>query len=212
MKTRIGFLHTSPPAIAPLMQYYGRWAEEFEIVNLLDDGILDYFRAGDDAAAEGALRELLERACTKYGVKGAMVTCSSVSGAMLAALQARSAVPILKVDMPMAAEAMRLGGKIGIAYTFAPTLGPTTSLFGSEADLVPHWIAGAYDAVLAGRMEEHDRLVLEGLERLRAEGVEVIVLAQVSMARVLPGLRADFEVPVLSSLETSLRAMRAVLA
>jgi len=212
MKTRLAFLHTSPPAIAPLMQYYGREAQEFGIVNLLDDGILHHFRSGDEAAAESALGELLDRACASYGVKAALVTCSSVSRSMLESLQRRSPVPLLKVDVPMAEEAMRRGKRIGVAYTFAPTLGPTTALFESRAELHPLWIPGAYDALLAGNPEVHDRLMLEGLEKLRQLDTDVIVLAQVSMARVLPQLRRDFEVPVLSSLETSLRALREVLA
>jgi len=212
MKTRLAFLHTSPPAIAPLMQYYGREAPEYGIVNLLDDGILDHFRSGDEAAAESALGELLHRACASYGVKAALVTCSSVSQSMLESLRRRSPVPLLKVDVPMAEEAMRRGKRIGVAYTFAPTLSPTTALFDGRAELHPLWIQGAYDALLAGNPEEHDRLVLQGLETVREMGVEVIVLAQVSMARVLPQLREDFEVPVLSSLETSLRALRDTLA
>jgi len=212
MKTRLAFLHTSPPAIAPLMQYYGREAAEFGIVNLLDDGILDHFRSGDEAAAENALGELLDRAHGSYGVKAVLVTCSSVSAAMLASLQRRSPVPLLKVDVPMAEEAIRRGKRIGVAYTFAPTLGPTTSLFSGRAELRPLLIGGAYDALLASDPEAHDRLVLAGLETLRETGVEVIVLAQVSMARVVLQLRPDFGVPVLSSLETSLRAIREALA
>lgn len=211
MRQRIVFLHTSPPAIAPLIQHYGKEAPEFEIVNLLDDGVLDYFRRSDLAAAQAAIEELLRRGVEKYQAQAALLTCSSVSGEMLRALQAVSPVPLLKVDVPMAEAAMRRGGRIGIAYTFAPTLGPTTSLFGSGVELLPYWIAGAYDALLAGQADEHDRLLLAGLEVLREQGAEVIVLAQVSMARVLPRLRKDFGVPVWSSLETSLAAMKAAM-
>jgi len=211
MKHRVAFLHTSPPAIAPLMQFYSREAPEFEIVNLLDDGLLQHFREGESSAAESALLELVARVYTKYQVQAAMLTCSAVSAAMLRSLQQASPVPLLKVDVPMAAAAATLGRRIGVAYTFAPTLEPTTALFGSDVEVLPRLVTGAYEALLAGRMDEHDNLVLAGLETFLPHA-EVIVLAQVSMARVLPRLRADFPVPVLSSLETSLTALRKVFA
>ena len=39
-KTKIAFIHTSPAAIGPLMQFYGEAAPDLEITNLLDDGLL----------------------------------------------------------------------------------------------------------------------------------------------------------------------------
>ena len=50
-----------------------------------------------------------------------------------------------------------------------------------DSELIPE----AYDALLAGDTERHDRLLMAGVERLAARGAEVIVLAQVSMARIL---------------------------
>ena len=57
---------------------------------------------------------------------------------------------------------------------------------------------GAFDALLAGRNEEHDAIVDRALRELAAD-VDLIVLAQVSMGRVVdrPGVR--FDVPVLTS-------------
>ena len=83
---------------------------------------------------------------------------------------------------------------------------------GASIELVPHLVAGAFDALLNGRPAEHDALLLIGLNELAAQKVDVIVLAQVSMSRILPSIGARFKVPVLSSLETSLEAMRILLA
>ena len=42
MSHKLAFIHTSPAAIAPLMQFYG--AAGMEITNLLDDGLLRLLR------------------------------------------------------------------------------------------------------------------------------------------------------------------------
>ncbi|MBE7213441.1 MAG: Asp/Glu/hydantoin racemase, partial [Gluconacetobacter diazotrophicus] len=57
---------------------------------------------------------------------------------------------------------------------------------------------GAFDALLAERTGEHDALVAEHLRALATE-VELIVLAQASMARVADALGDAVPCPVLSS-------------
>ncbi len=46
MKRSVAFVHTSPAAVGPLMQFYAEAAPEFEITNLLDDGLLRLLAAG----------------------------------------------------------------------------------------------------------------------------------------------------------------------
>jgi aspartate/glutamate racemase len=53
--------------------------------------------------------------------------------------------------------------------------------------------------------------LLAAIEELAKRQVSVIVLAQVSMARILPRIDGRIKVPVLSSLHTSLDAIRAAL-
>jgi hypothetical protein len=57
---------------------------------------------------------------------------------------------------------------------------------------------GAFDALLAGRTEEHDEIVGRALRELARE-VDLIVLAQVSMGRVVDNPDTRFDVPVLTS-------------
>ena len=115
----------------------------------------------------------------------------------------------------MARRAVGMGKRIGVAVTFSPTgelarglLLDTAAELGREIDLDLEVLPDAYSALLAGDNDTHDRLLLAGIHKLAVRQVDVVVLAQVSMARVLARAAAAAPVPVLSSLETSLAAIR----
>jgi hypothetical protein len=218
-KRRVAFVHTSPAAVGPVAQFYKEAAPEFEVTNLLDDGLLRLLAGGRVAAVERRLADMIGAAAETYGAEAAMVTCSSVPLESVEKLAASAGLPVLKIDYPMARRAVRAGRLIGVAATFPPTLGPTGRLLaeaardaGTEIEIIEDVTPEAYEALLSGDAERHDRLLLEGIARLGAKGVSVVVLAQVSMARVLPAAEGRFRVPLLTSLHTSLEALRAALA
>jgi len=218
-KRRVAFVHTSPAAVGPVAQFYKEAAPEFEVTNLLDDGLLRLLAEGEVATVERRMADMIGAAADTYGAEAAMVTCSSVPLESVEKLAASAGLPVLKIDYPMARRAARAGRLIGVAATFPPTLGPTGRLLaeaareaGTEIEIVEDVTPDAYEALLSGDAERHDRLLLEGIARLEAKGVSVVVLAQVSMARVLPAAEGRFRVPLLTSLHTSLEALRAALA
>jgi Asp/Glu/hydantoin racemase len=113
-------------------------------------------------------------------------------------------VPVLRIDEPMADEAVRLGSRVGVLATLRTTLEPTAELVerrgreaGKQVEVVARVCDGAFEALQAGDRERHDELVREGLRSLAAQ-VDVVVLAQASMARVAE-TAPDVAVPVLSS-------------
>ncbi|MCP9494887.1 MAG: aspartate/glutamate racemase family protein [Pyrinomonadaceae bacterium MAG19_C2-C3] len=218
-KRKVAFVHTSPAAINPLMGFYSDAAPELEITNLLDDGILRLLSAKDSRAAQLRLADMLKAADETYEVELAMITCSSVSNETVKDLNDAFDLPVLKIDYPMARQAVKTGGRIGVAATFAPTLVPTSKLLNEAAaeagvtiELVPEVEPTAYEALLIGDTATHDRLLLSLIERLASRDVGTIVLAQVSMARITSQLDGRIEIPVLSSLQTSLEAVRETLA
>ena len=218
-KRKVAFIHTSPAAVGPLMQFYGGAAPELEITNLLDDGLLRLLAAGQHAVARKRLAEMIGAAVETYGAELAMITCSSVPKEMAESLGVGFDVPVLKIDYPMAREAVRAGRRVGVAATFPPTLVPTCKLLseaaaeaGTEIEIVEEVAPEAYTALLANDTATHDRLLLDSVERLEKRGVSAVVLAQVSMARVLPLVGQRVRVPVLTSLHTSLDAIRGALA
>ncbi len=63
----------------------------------------------------------------------------------------------------------------------------------------------AFDALIAGNAEEHDRLLKAEIEKAMGEN-DVVVLAQGSMARLVPSI--EQRVPVLSSPRSSVEALK----
>lgn len=215
----ISFLHTSPAAIPPLMQYYSEKAPELEITNQLDDGLLRFLARGNAQLAERRLGEMLAIARDLYEARAVMVTCSSVTMEIVTSLGQSAGIPLIKIDNPMAEEAVRAGRRLAVMATFPPTVRPTTDLLkeaarrsGVVVELEPVVLPDAYQALLAGNPERHDEILFNGISEAAQSGVDGIVLAQVSMARLLPKVEGEISVPVFSSLPSSLRRVRELLS
>jgi Asp/Glu/hydantoin racemase len=141
------------------------------------------------------------------------VTCSSTSPAVDAARQLVRQ-PILKIDDPMAADAVGAGGRIGLLCTAASTVAPSTALLqvhaaqrGTTVAIVPKVISEAYLALMAGDRARHDELVREGAIELSTD-VDVLVLAQASLAHLQRGLAAELPCRVLASPPMLMRALK----
>jgi Asp/Glu/hydantoin racemase len=127
--------------------------------------------------------------------------------------------PVLRIDEAMAERAIHTGSRVGVIATLSTTLDPTVNLIrdtaarlGRPVEVASHLCEGAFQAVISGDTATHDRAVTEGLKKLAGE-VDVIVLAQASMARVVDQLPAgELPVPVLSSPRLAMERARDVLA
>jgi Asp/Glu/hydantoin racemase len=139
------------------------------------------------------------------GADAVLVTCSSI-GPGVDAARPLFEFPILRIDEAMAERAVGVGRRIGVVATLSTTLAPTVALMrataarlGRDTDVVDRLCAGAFEAVLAGDTATHDKMVAGALADL-AQSVDVIVLAQASMARVVDQLPESARpVPILSS-------------
>jgi hypothetical protein len=140
------------------------------------------------------------------GAELVMITCSSIGGTAALAAE-RSGVRVLRVDAPMAAEAVRLaaGGTIAVLATLTSTLEPTAELVrasagvGAEPDIRAVLVEGAAAAKSAGDAGRHDELIRAAVADAARDSA-VVVLAQASMAAALEGMETS--VPVLSSPES----------
>ncbi|HJZ46831.1 MAG TPA: aspartate/glutamate racemase family protein, partial [Roseiflexaceae bacterium] len=145
-----------------------------------------------------------------------MVTCSSI-GEGVAIARGQFDFPILRVDEAMAEKAVESGGRIGVAATLRTTLEPTVALLretaaraGRDVEIVPQLSDGAFECLIAGDAPRHDRMLSASLSDLRKD-VDIIVLAQASMARVA----AQFNGPgprILSSPELAIQRARETLS
>ncbi len=211
----VALIHASRASVDPVTQHYNAAAPELRTVNLLDDGVMGYLADMDLRRATRRLSEMIELARTEYGAAAALVTCSALSRDAMQELRERAHVPIVKIDEPMARRAAAAGRKVGIVATFPATVATTVELLHASA-LVPiqttHVLAAeALQALLRGEASVHDRLLLQAAVQLEREGIDTLVLAQVSMARLEAQVRAKVRVPVFSSLSTSLDEVRALL-
>lgn len=114
-------------------------------------------------------------------------------------------IPVMKIDVPMATEAVRLGTKVALISTLETTLGPSQRLIekigaeqGKKMECQQFLQNPAWDALVAGHPEEHNRILMENIRKLDTMGFDVIVMAQVSMRALLPDLE-DVKTPLLCS-------------
>ena len=114
-------------------------------------------------------------------------------------------IPVMKVDLPMARQAVSLGTKIALIATVETTLGPSQRLIEKEGakagkvmECTQYLQNAAWDALQAGRPEEHNRILMENIRELGKMGYDAIVMAQVSMRALLPDLE-DVKTPLLCS-------------
>jgi Asp/Glu/hydantoin racemase len=191
---------------------------EVKTFNIVDESLINNTVAAGRLTAKTARRlAMYLESAEDAGADAILVTCSSV-GAAVEAARPFVGVPVLRVDQPMADKAVSLGRRIGVIATLPTTLGPTAELVqaraalqGREVEIVPHLCEGAFAAVSSGDGATHDRIVAAGLRELMGQ-VDVVVLAQASMARVADSLPAEAQiVPVLSSPRAGVEAARAVL-
>jgi Asp/Glu/hydantoin racemase len=202
----LALLHTVlslPPVFAALAE---ELLPETDLFHIVDESLLNVTRKTGALTAVTRRRVLgyLESAA-EAGADLVLVTCSSIGPAVDSARDFVP-VPVLRVDEAMADEAVRLGNRVGVIATLTTTLEPTAALVerrarvtGKDFEVVSHVCDGAFDALQAGDRDRHDELVREGVRRLAAE-VDVIVLAQASMARVVDSMSDEERaVPILSS-------------
>ena len=213
---KIAILHTTPVTVEPLKALAAELLPGVQVVNFVDDSILpQLIETGDLQAVEPRLVQYAKFA-EEVGAEAILCACSSV-GELATSVQANVRPPVVRIDEAMAEEAVRTAERVGVAATLPTTLGPTLALLerkareaGREVELSPVCVEEAYTRLMAGDREGHDRLLSEALEQLAAR-VDVVVLAQASMARVLSSLPAEQQGKFLTSPRSGMERLRQVL-
>lgn len=215
MSTRIGLVHATLAAVHPMASAFRRHAPEVTLLHFLDEGLLPMVnRDGLTSEAVHEVERLVMRAVVS-GAQGVLLTCSSYSPAVQE-VQSRCAVPLVSVDEAMLRRAVECGSRIGVVAT-VDAAGPTTErllrAYAAEArrpiDVRMRIVPEAFAALKNDDGARHDALVREEIAAL-APACDVVVLAQISMARAIDGA-PPFETPVLTSPEASIRAVLARL-
>lgn len=187
------------------------------LVNIIDDSLIaDVIQAGEVTTA--VIRRLVQyyRHAEEIGADLILNTCSSV-GEVADRVRPLLHIPIVKIDDDMARQATMNFNHIGVLATLPTTLEPTRQLLQREAErqnrkvqVVDALAEGAYQALISGQPEEHDRLIFEAAKSV-ANKADVLVLAQGSMARMEKALSQETGLPVYASPRLGLMAVRAEL-
>lgn len=202
----LALVHTSATLVPVFQQLCQAHLPKVDTFNIVDDSLVRAIGAKGGLTADIARR--VQSYITSAEAGGAdcvLVTCSSI-GPAVEASAAFAAVPVLRVDQPMADQAVQTGRRIGVIATLPTTLNPTKDLVQRRAaaasrsiELRAVLVEGAFDALMSGDAAKHDALVAAALRQLAAQ-VDVIVLAQASMARVVDTLAPeDRRIPILAS-------------
>ncbi|NJN81918.1 MAG: aspartate/glutamate racemase family protein [Caldilineaceae bacterium] len=222
MTTTVALIHTASMLAPTLTELCRAAMPDVEFFNIVDESLLK------NTIAAGEVTPTTTRRLAGYlesaeaaGADVILVTCSSIGPAVEAARPLVN-TPVLRIDQAMADQAVRLAvaqrGRIGVIATLPTTLTPTVALVearatvqGVQIEIVTVLCEGAFDAVVSGDTVTHDRLVREGLSGLMSQ-VDVVVLAQASMARVVDSLSPEEKiVPVLSSPQLGVAALKEVV-
>jgi Asp/Glu/hydantoin racemase len=202
----LGLVHTSATLVPVFAELCSKYLPNIKVFNIVDDSLIKNTIACGELTASTSKRVVNYAASAQEaGADYILFTCSSIGAAVETAVTLTD-VPVLRVDQPMADKAVQTGKRIGVIATLPTTLGPTSDLVrrraiaaGKEIELKAVLCEGAFDALMSGDAATHDKKVGDALKQLVNE-VDVIVLAQASMARVVDALTdAEKKVPILAS-------------
>jgi len=205
MIQKVGFIHTGV-AIADIFKpMIAERLSGIATFHIVDDSLMqDFLNAGE------LIPVIVRRFCKQVelaeeaGAELIIVTCSSIAPAVDIARK-MTAVPVMKVDEPMAEKAVSMSDQIGVMATAKTTMGPSVKLIedkaaevGKQIEINTSLSSEAFDCFLRGDMDKHDQILRDAASDLKGK-VGVVVLAQASMGHLAGAIQEIVGVPVLTS-------------
>jgi Asp/Glu/hydantoin racemase len=220
-RLRIALIHALEESVAPVRASFRKnWPEAFTF-DLLDTSLApDRAHAGVlDDAMTARFAALGDYAAGTSGVAGQtralLFTCSAF-GPAIDKVKSRLAIPVLRPNESAFELALGMGGDIGLAVTFPPSevslraeLEGMAQMAGRKVRVRTTVAPGALDALKAGNLALHDELTARAVEKLGE--VAVVVLGQFSLARAAPLVRSRVSVPVLTTPDCAVRALKSLV-
>ena len=202
----VALIHASEASMAPAVAAFGDEFPDADLWHLLDNRLVS------DADAAGGLTESLHARMStliQYAVDGgadAVQLSCSMYGPVARDAAARLPVTVLASDQAMFDHVVALRpGRIALLASLASAgadsaqrLEAWLAAAGVESDIETRVVAGAAAAASAGDLDELTRLM--AAEAVDVSGsVDVVVLAQYSLAPALLGIAGAVHLPVLSA-------------
>ena len=208
-------VHTVPPLIPVFERLAGEMLPGVRIKHVLDEPLLEAVRLRGALTSSDADRLRAHVALAEaIGAGAVLVTCSTISP-LVDQVGPGARLPVVKIDEAMLDAAVQSGKRLGVLATNPTTLEPTSRLLreraeaaGQAVEIETRLVPGALDALLSGDGVTHDRLLSDAIMEI-STGVDAVVLAQASMARVLELASVSaWSKPVLSSPHLALERLK----
>lgn len=217
MKAGIVYTSTTPELIELVnREVKGQLGEGAELMNYEDPSILAEVREAGHVTAKAAARLVsMYMQATIDGADAILNCCSSVGEVADAAVTVGkyTGVPIVRIDEEMCREAVRLGHRIGVLATLKTTLEPTKNTIrrvAREMNRGAVLVDGLIDGAFGIDQEQFRQMLLSKTEEIAGQ-VDVVLLAQGSMAYAEEYLHEKSGKPVVSSPRFGARALRAAM-
>jgi hypothetical protein len=208
---RITLIHALAQSVAPIEAAFAVHWPDARLTNLLDDSLSrDRQLDGELTPAMVARFVTLGRYARDAGAEAVLFTCSAFGPAIDAVAKDLAPLPVHKPNSAMiaAAASAAAGGRIGLLASFAPTLHAMRPEFPDPSAVVTSHCAGALDALAAGDGEQHDAIAAAAAVRDLC-GCAVVALAQFSLARAASHVADATGLPVLTTPDCAVLALRA---
>lgn len=213
MSYKIGLVHATINAVVPINDAFRRYASDAKVLNFLDDGLIEEVNQQGKVTPKAFKRfmDLLVKA-EESGVDGILASCT-VFTPYVPQISNLFDIPILSVDYNMLSQAVEKGERIGLIAT-VETAGTTSETILSDIAKIRKKeiivnkavITEAFEALQRGDLKRHDELIHHKINEL-SDHCDVIVLAQLSMARAVNNGLPNHQRPILTSPETSVKSI-----
>jgi hypothetical protein len=214
---KIVAVHTAMALVEPLNQLFKEHLPEVKLNHIVDDSLIQEVIAKNTVTPAVRRRLLAYYQCAAESGAQFIFNCCSSVGDVAEMGRLIAPIPVFRIDYPMAVTAVTMAKRIGVIATLPTTLGPTKRLLsrlaaetGKDLVLVDGLAEGAFQAAQGGDTAKHDQLILEAAQRIAGQ-VDLLVLAQGSMARMEKILREVTHKPVLSSPLTGVMGLKEYL-
>ena len=201
----VALIHASSASVAPAQAAFADDFPDAQLWNLLDARlVVDADRAGGLTPALHDRMSTLIRYAVEAGAQAVQLSCS-MYGPVAVAASTQHPVPVLASDQAMFEQVAASGaGRVGVLGSLSSAAADSAgrlraALAESSPDTVVAWrgVEGASAAANAHDLELLTKLMEAAAQALAAE-VDLIVLAQYSLAPTLAAVAAASPVPVLS--------------
>ena len=213
MRKKLTILHTTLATTTTIPAMIRElYPDEFDIVNVLDDSLLNDIKCSGRMSAS-IIERFIQYACIakNNGSDALLLACSSLGKAADIARELLD-IPLYKIDEPMADQAVNSGNNILVLGTGKSTLEPTSDLIRSkrksqEQSITCILIPDVFELYEIDR-EQHDQRIAEVIQE-HLNTYDVIVLAQASMANAIQYITQGRE-KIVTSLPLGLQQLKEI--